>query len=261
MKLKKYCSRLKHLATSMLLVTVSLPSFAEEKVIVFAAASLTNALTEIGQKFDQLHHSETVFSFASSSTLARQIAQGAPAQVFLSANQKWMDYLIDNDAVSRDSKVTLLKNSLVLIAPNLASPLDITISKDWDLNKNLANGRLAVGDPDHVPAGRYAKQALSNLNLWQQAEPLLARASSVRSALALVERGEAPLGIVYSTDAQLSKAVVLVDTFPENSHNPIEYPLALVNNQPTEGAKAFYQYLQTQDAKAIFSKYGFKIKP
>jgi len=259
MKSKKYGSRIKQVATSIIFLTVSLPSFAGEKVTVFAAASLTNALTEVGQKFDQQHHSETVFSFASSSTLARQIAQGAPAQIYLSANQKWMDYLIDNDAVSRDSKVTLLRNSLVLIAPSSAAPANITINKNWDLKKSLTDARLAVGDPDHVPAGRYAKQALSYLNLWQQAEPLLARANSVRGALALVERGEAPLGIVYSTDAQLSKAVTLIDTFPAASHKPIEYPLALVNKQPTEGAKDFYQYLQTQDAKAIFSKYGFKV--
>lgn len=260
MKSKLYWSHLKLVATSMLLVAISLPSVAEEKITVFAAASLTNALTEVGQKFYQQHKSKTVFSFASSSTLARQIAQGAPAQVYLSANQKWMDYLAENDAVARDSKVTLLRNSLVLIAPSSASPANITIDNNWQLGESLKSGRLAVGDPDHVPAGRYAKQALSYLNLWQQAEPLLARANSVRGALALVERGEAPLGIVYSTDAQLSKAVALVDTFPENSHNPIEYPLALVNKQPTEGAKAFYQFLQTQDAKAIFSKYGFKVK-
>lgn len=259
MSVNKYWSGLKLMASGMVVVAASFTCVAQEKVTVFAAASLTNALTEVGQKFDQQNDTQTVFSFASSSTLARQIAQGAPAQVYLSANQKWMDYLIDNEAVNAESKVTLLKNSLVLIAPSSANSAPINIDAKWPLVESLQGGRLAVGDPDHVPAGRYAKQALSYLHLWSQAEPLLARANSVRGALALVERAEAPLGIVYATDASQSDAVALVGTFPADSHKPIEYPLALVDKQPSAGANAFYHYLQSPAAKAIFNQYGFKV--
>lgn len=263
MKHMQYPSLLKKACTALILLSISLPSLAaddsQQKVIVFAAASLTNALSEIGLQYDEQYQAKTVFSFASSSTLARQIAQGAPAQIYLSANQKWMDYLVESQSVQQGSRVTLLRNSLVLIAPNTEAKQDIQLNKQWDIKASLNGNRLAVGDPDHVPAGRYAKQALSYLGLWQQAEPLLARGNSVRGALVLVERNESPLGIVYATDAQLSKKVSAIATFPATSHRPIEYPLALVNQQPSPASIAFYQYLQSTQAKAIFEKYGFGV--
>ncbi|BDM62848.1 molybdate ABC transporter substrate-binding protein [Shewanella sp. NFH-SH190041] len=234
-------------------------AFAKEKVTVFAAASLTNALSEIGQQFDKTHDTDVVFSFASSSTLARQIAQGAPADIFLSANQKWMDYLVDEHAVDTPTRVTLLKNTLVLIAPKNSKLQHVPLNPDWDIKASLDGSRMAVGNPDHVPAGRYAEQALKNLGLWQQAQPLLASANNVRAALALVERGEAPLGIVYGTDAQIAKDVKVVATFPATSHKPIEYPLVLVNQKPNNASHAFYNYLQGQAAKAVFLKYGFGV--
>ncbi|MFT5880452.1 MAG: molybdate transport system substrate-binding protein [Moritella sp.] len=253
------------------LITLTLFSFsashvsAAEKITIFAASSLTNVMTEIGQNFADNHFEnntpriQPVFSFASSSTLARQIAQGAPAQIYLSANQKWMDYLIKQQAVAPQSKVTLLRNSLVLIAPKSSTVNKIELTPQWDLSAIIGDSRMAVGDPDHVPAGSYARQALEYLQLWQQAAPLLARANNARGALALVERGEAPLGIVYATDALVAKKVKTLATFPANSHQPIEYPLVLINKNPSAAVDAFYQYLQGSEAKAVFVKHGFEV--
>ena len=254
----KFAAKL--LLGTLLASTVSFAALAKEQVTVFAAASLTNALTDIGQAFDKTHDTNTRFSFASSSTLARQIAEGAPAQVYLSANQKWMDYLADQHAIDIASRFTLLHNALVMIAPKSRDLKDITIDNTLNLPQLVGDSRMAVGDPDHVPAGRYAKQALENLQLWSAAEPLLARANNVRAALALVERGEASLGIVYATDALISKSVATVAVFPESSHKPIAYPAALTSAKPTAGSKAFYDYLKTDTAKAIFEKYGFKVQ-
>ncbi|QDZ89908.1 molybdate ABC transporter substrate-binding protein [Shewanella decolorationis] len=231
----------------------------KEQVTVFAAASLTNALNEIGQLYEKEHQTKVIFSYASSSTLAKQIANGAPADLFISANQKWMDYLVDAKAVNADSRITLLKNTLVLIAEK-NSPVDqVTLNSDWDIKAAVNGSRLAVGDPDHVPAGQYAKQALENLNLWKTAEPLLARANNVRAALALVEQGEAPLGIVYSTDAKVAQKIKIVATFPATSYSPIEYPSALTKQESTASAKDFNQYLQSSSATAVFEKYGFGV--
>lgn len=259
----KYRHRFKQLAT-LILLTLSCNVIAADRVLIFAASSLSNALSEVGDTFkaDRIANPtkiNPVFSFASSSTLARQVAQGAPAQIYLSANQKWMDYLVTQHAVLSESRVTLLRNSLVLVAPN-TSPVDkVTLTKHWNITQAIGDSRLAVGDPDHVPAGRYAKQALESLGLWSQAIPLLARANNVRGALALVERGESPLGIVYATDALVAKKVKTVATFPANSHNAIEYPLVMVENEPDAATTAFYQYLQSDTAQAIFVKYGFKV--
>ncbi len=242
-----------------LLTLIPTLSFAKEKVTVFAAASLNNALTEIGKNFTREHNINAVFSFASSSTLARQIAQGAPAQVYLSANQNWMDYLVEQQAVAASSRITLLRNSLVLIAPQTSPVNNIELNSHWNISASIGDSRLAVGDPDHVPAGRYAKQALENLGLWQQAEPLLARGSDVRGALVLVERGESPLGIVYGTDALVTKKIKTVATFPADSHKAIEYPLVLVDEKPSPAVTAFYQYLQGAGARAVFVKYGFEV--
>ncbi|VTP60984.1 Molybdate-binding periplasmic protein precursor [Serratia rubidaea] len=186
---------------------------AADKITVFAAASLTNALQEIATQYQQGKDVQVVSSFASSSTLARQIEQGAPADLFISADQQWMDYAIDKQQMVKDSRYTLLDNDLVLIAAK-DSKLDkvaITPQTDW---QQLLNGeRLAVGDPDHVPAGIYAKEALQNLKAWSQLAPKLARANNVRSAMALVERQETPLGIVYGSDALASDKVKVVGVF------------------------------------------------
>ncbi len=246
-------------ATALVCALAAAPSFAAEKVTVFAAASLTNALTEIGQQYSKTHADKVIFSFASSSTLARQIAQGAPADVYLSANQKWMDYLVKQKAVKADTRKTLLKNNLVLIASDKTSIGKVELNAQWDIAKALDGNRLSVGDPDHVPAGRYAKQALQSLHLWSKAEPLLARGSNVRAALALVERDEAPLGIVYGTDAKIASHIKVVATFPASSHKPIEYPLVLVKAKPDAASQKFYSYLQTDAAKQVFKKYGFGV--
>lgn len=224
---------------------------------LFAAASTTNAMTDIIAAFTEETGHMVTPSFASSSTLAKQIEQGAPAEVYVSANPKWMDFLADAGLLVEGSRADLLGNALVLIAPK-ESPLDaLTVDDSLDLAALLDGGRLSVGDPEHVPAGMYAKDALTSLGLWTTAEPALARANDVRAALALVERGEAPLGIVYSTDAAISDGVKIVGTFPASSHAPITYPVALVEDTPA--ARALLSYLGSETAAKIFARYGFRM--
>lgn len=230
---------------------------AAEKITVFAAASLTNALQDIATEYQQGKTVDVVSSFASSSTLARQIEQGAPADMFISADQQWMDYAIDKQQMVQDTRYTLLGNELVLIAAKSAKLDKITINKQTDWAKLLNGGRLSVGDPDHVPAGIYAKEALQNLGAWTTLEPQLARANNVRSAMAMVEREEAPLGIVYGSDAVASDKVKVIAIFPEDSHKPVEYPMAIVKDHQTPAVTAFYDYLKSPQAAAIFERYGF----
>lgn len=230
---------------------------AAEKITVFAAASLTNALQDIATEYQKGKDVEVVSSFASSSTLARQIEQGAPADMFISADQQWMDYAIDKQQMVKDTRYTLLGNELVLIAAKSAKQDKITINKQTDWAKLLNGGRLSVGDPDHVPAGIYAKEALQNLDAWTTLEPQLARANNVRSAMALVEREEAPLGIVYGSDAVASDKVKVIAIFPQDSHKPVEYPMAIVKDHQTPAVTAFYDYLKGPQATAIFERYGF----
>jgi molybdate transport system substrate-binding protein len=229
------------------------------EVTVFAAASTTNALTDIITAFNGMGDHRATPSFASSSTLAKQIEQGAPAGVFLSANVKWMDYLVDRNLVAEGSRVDLLGNRLALISPKDAPSSLTEISSETDLAGALGEGRLSLGDPDHVPAGIYAKEALTNLGLWQSVADKVAPASDVRAALAFVERNEAPLGIVYSTDAAVSGGVVVTALFPESSHKPITYPLAIIAPQDNDAARAFLDYLKGPEAKAVFEKYGFQV--
>ncbi|AKJ41949.1 molybdate ABC transporter substrate-binding protein [Pragia fontium] len=241
------------------LLTASLfqTAAAAEKVTVFAAASLTNALGEIATEYQKKTGVEIKSSFASSSTLARQIEQGAPADLFISADQQWMDYVIDKKLMDDKTRVTLLGNDLVLVAP-LNSPLKhVNVNKVTDWSSLLKDSRLAVGDPDHVPAGIYTKQALTYLGTWDQLAPKMARANNVRAALALVEREEAPLGIVYGSDAVASKKVKVVGIFPEESHLPVEYPMATVKDHSTPVVEAFFKYLATPEASAVFERYGF----
>lgn len=192
-------------AGAVLLTAFSGPAFAADKITVFAAASLTNALQDIAVQYKQEKQVDVVASYASSSTLARQIEQGAPADLFISADQQWMDYAIDKQQIVANTRYTLLGNELVLIAPQDSQIDKVEIDKKTDWKKLLEGGRLAVGDPDHVPAGIYAKESLENLGAWSTLAPEMARANNVRSAMALVERAEAPLGIVYGSDAVASK--------------------------------------------------------
>ncbi|MGB8665767.1 MAG: molybdate ABC transporter substrate-binding protein [Serratia inhibens] len=230
---------------------------AAERITVFAAASLTNALQDIATQYQKGKDVQVVSSFASSSTLARQIEQGAPADLFISADQQWMDYAIDKQQMVKETRYTLLGNELVLIAGKDGKQGKITLNKQTDWARLLNGGRLAVGDPDHVPAGIYAKEALQNLGVWAVLEPELARANNVRSAMALVERGEAPLGIVYGSDAVASDKVNVVGVFLEDSHKPVEYPMAVVKGHQTPAVSAFYNYLKSPQAAAIFQHYGF----
>ncbi|HHU2963523.1 TPA: molybdate ABC transporter substrate-binding protein, partial [Escherichia coli] len=199
-------------------------------------------------------------SFASSSTLARQIEAGAPADLFISADQKWMDYAVDKKAIDTASRQTLLGNSLVVVAPKASEQKDFTIDSKTNWTSLLNGGRLAVGDPEHVPAGIYAKEALQKLGAWDTLSPKLAPAEDVRGALALVERNEAPLGIVYGSDAVASKGVKVVATFPEDSHKKVEYPVAVVEGHNNATVKAFYDYLKGPQAAEIFKRYGFTTK-
>lgn len=231
---------------------------AENKVYVYAASSLTNALTDIAKQYQRHYPNQAVIlNFASSSTLARQIAQGAPADIYLSANEKWMDFLTEKHFISPNTKHDLLTNQLVLIANNKVNIDAIKSASNWPLVSFLGHQRLAIGDPDHVPAGMYAKQALQALSLWDQLDQLIARTSNVRTALALVERGETPLGIVYATDAAIAQGIRVVRPFPEQLHNPIRYPIGLIGPHPSPQAQRFYQYLSENEAKRVFKHYQF----
>lgn len=240
-------------------VTASLTgqAVAAEKITVFAAASLTNALQDIANRYQQGKEVKIVSSFASSSTLARQIEQGAPADLFISADQQWMDYVVQKKAIDEASRYTLLGNELVLVAPKEAKSPQVTLSKNTDWKSLLQGQRLSVGDPDHVPAGIYAKEALQSLGAWSMLEPMLARGNSVRAALALVERNETPYGIVYGSDAVASSKVAVVGVFPVDSHKPVEYPMAKVKGHDSAGVDAFYHYLKGPEAAAVFKHYGF----
>nr|WP_298373380.1 molybdate ABC transporter substrate-binding protein [uncultured Halomonas sp.] len=232
---------------------------AKEKpgVKIFAAASLTDALNEAIDRYESQHDVDIVPVYASSSTAARQIANGAPAELFFSANVQWMDWLPDQ-GIELDSRTNLLQNHLVLIALKERDLPAFTPGNDGKLVSLLDDQeRLSVGDPDHVPAGIYSKQALQSLGEWDALEPRLARADNVRAALALVEQGEAPLGIVYQTDAKASDKVDQLGLFPADSHDPIVYPLALVNLPVSEPAQAFRQWLESDEALAIFADFGF----
>ncbi|MFV8811860.1 molybdate ABC transporter substrate-binding protein [Yersinia enterocolitica] len=246
----------KWVASAALLAAFSSSAMAAD-ITVFAAASLTNALQDIAVQYKKEKQVDVVASYASSSTLARQIEQGAPADLFISADQQWMDYAIDKQQMVANTRYTLLGNELVLIAPKDSKITKVAIDKKTDWKKLLEGGRLAVGDPDHVPAGIYAKESLENLGAWATLAPEMARANNVRSAMALVERAEAPLGIVYGSDAIASDKVKVVGVFPEASHKPVEYPMAIVKGHENPTVTAFYDYLKSPAAAVIFKKYGF----
>ncbi|HHG9942667.1 TPA: molybdate ABC transporter substrate-binding protein [Yersinia enterocolitica] len=246
----------KWVASAALLAAFSSSAMAAD-MTVFAAASLTNALQDVAAQYKKEKQVDVVASYASSSTLARQIEQGAPVDLFISADQQWMDYAIDKQQMVANTRYTLLGNELVLIAPKDSKITKVEIDKKTDWKKLLEGGRLAVGDPDHVPAGIYAKESLENLGAWATLAPEMVRANNVRSAMALVERAEAPLGIVYGSDAIASDKVKVVGVFPEASHKPVEYPMAIVKGHENPTVTAFYDYLKSPAAAVIFEKYGF----
>jgi molybdate transport system substrate-binding protein len=227
---------------------------------VFAAASLTDALKDIAQLWQQDGHPALRQSFASSSTLARQIEAGAPANLFASADLRWMDYLADRKLIAADTRKNLLSNDLVLILP-ASHPATVTIGPGFDILALLGpNGRIATGDPAHVPVGLYAEQSLRNLGLWDKVEPRLARTEDVRAALLLVERGEAPAGIVYGTDAAASKGVVVAGSFPADSHDPVVYPFAVTKSGDTPQARALLQFIAGPKGTEVFVRHGFKVE-
>ncbi len=231
-----------------------------QDLTVFAAASLTDAMRDVSGAWEKAGHKPLRQSFGASSTLARQIEQGAPANVFASADEKWMDYLAGRGLLASGTRADVLSNDLVLIVPaNRAT--HVTIGQGFDLAALMGpDGRLATGDPAHVPVGIYAQQALTKLGLWSAVAPRLAPTEDVRGALQLVERGEAPVGIVYATDAAVSKDVAIAGTFPADSHDPITYPFAVVKAGDTSDARALLHFLDGSEAKAIFVRRGFKVE-
>ena len=245
------------LIAALLFVPAALPAAAAENgsITVFAAASLTDALNEIGKAYEAKTGTHVVFSFAASSVLARQIENSTGADMFLSADLDWMDYLDKKNLIAPGTRRTLLGNHLVLIAP-AGLKVAVKIAPHFDLAGALGSSRLALADPASVPAGKYGKAALTNLGVWDSVSGKLAVAENVRAALAYVARGETTLGIVYNTDAQIEPRVHVVGTFPDDSHAPILYPVALTRDAKP-GAAGFEKYLESPAARTVFKKDGF----
>jgi molybdate transport system substrate-binding protein len=228
-------------------------------LVVFAAASLKNALDEIATDWSKAATKPMPkISYASSSVLAKQLEQAAPADLFISADLDWMDYVEKKDLIKKDTRVNLLGNKIVLIAPK-DSKVTVDVKQGFDLGKALAGGKLAMGNVDSVPAGKYGKAALEKLGAWDGVKDKIAQADNVRAALLLVSRGEAALGIVYSTDAAAEPNVKIVGTFPENSHPPIIYPAAVIKDAKSADATPFLDYLKGPKARPAFEKQGFAV--
>ncbi len=246
---------------------VLLPVFApyharaqDKPVLVFAAASLKNALDDVAAQYQRDTGKTASISYAASSALAKQIEAGAPADLFISADLDWMDYLAGKNLINAASRKTLLGNKLVLIAPvNGAGP--VKIEPGFPIAKLLKGGRLALADPDAVPAGKYAKAALQYLGVWDSVANSLAPGENVRATLELVARGEASLGIVYQTDAAAEPGVKIAGVFPENSHPPVVYPAAITASSSNPGAAAFLTYIESAKARPLFEKQGFTVLP
>jgi molybdate transport system substrate-binding protein len=227
-------------------------------VVVFAAASLKNALDDIAAKWQHDSGKHAVISYGASSALAKQIEAAAPADVFISADLAWMDYLQQRKLIDSKTRVDLLGNTLVLIAPK-DSDVVFTIAPGFPLAARLGDGHLAMAEPNTVPAGKYGKAALEKLGVWSAVEKRVAAAENVRAALLLVARGEAPLGIVYRTDAAAEPAVKIVATFPADTHPPIVYPIALTAASTNPDAATFAIYLSGPEARPLFEKQGFTV--
>ncbi|MQX92686.1 molybdate ABC transporter substrate-binding protein [Sinorhizobium meliloti] len=238
--------------------TAFAPAQAAEKVTVFAAASLKNALDAINGEWLKQTGKEAIVSYAASSALAKQIEQGAPADVFISADLAWMDYLADKKLIKADTRSNLLGNHIVLVSGKSDAPA-VEIEPGLDLAGLLGDGRLAMGAVDSVPAGKYGKAALEKLGLWPNVAGKVAGAESVRAALLLVSRGEAPYGIVYRTDAAADANVKVVGTFPEDSHPPIIYPVAITADSRNADAAAYLEFVRSPEAAALFQAEGFTV--
>ena len=252
---------MKNLVLALALVLLGQPATAAPPdtapIVVFAAASLTDAMQQVADGYSKSSGTAIKISFAASSALAHQIESGAPADVFVSADQDWMDYLQAHGLIQVDSRRDLLGNRLALIAP-ADSKLSIKIAPKFPLAAALGDGHWVTGDPDSVPVGRYAKAALQHLGVWDALVPGLVRADNVRGALTLVARGEVKFGIVYETDAMVEPKVRIVDVFSADSHPPIVYPMALTKGAGAP-AVAFVRYLDGADAAAVFRKFGFAV--
>jgi molybdate transport system substrate-binding protein len=245
------------IAFTILCGSASRPAVAQDKSLtVFAAASMKNALDDVDAAYTAKTGVKIAASYAASSTLAKQIEQGAPADVFVSADTDWMDYATAKKAINEPTRINLLGNSIVLIAPKDSNINNVIIGPGFDLAKLAGAGKIATGDVSSVPVGKYAKAALEKLGAWDTAAPKFAMAESVRAALTLVARQEAALGIVYSTDAKVEPGVKIVGTFPADSHPPIIYPVAATTTAKAEAA-GYLAFLRTSAAKTVFEKYGF----
>lgn len=247
-------------AAGVLGLVLSPAARAQEGLTVFAAASLTDAMRTLGQEWTTRGNPAPRFSFAASSALARQIEQGAPADLFMSADEPWMDYVQQRNLIVNATRVSPIGNALVLVTPT-SDTRSVTLARETSLLGLLgANGRIATGDPAHVPVGRYAQAALTWMGQWDAISPRLARADNVRAALLLVERGEAPFGIVYATDAAASRGVRVAATFPAESHAPITYPFAVTRRaEGNAQARAFLAFLTGPDANPVWQRYGFRM--
>ena len=240
-----------------LATTAGAPARAQDKTLtIFAAASMKNALDDINTAFLKATGTKVTASYAASSALARQIEQGAPADIFASADLEWMDYSAQKKTIKDGTRLNLLGNRLVLIAPKDSKIDKVDIRPGFDLAKLVGDGHIATGEVTSVPVGKYAKGALEKLGIWASVEKRFAMADNVRAALALVARGEAVLGIVYETDAKVDPNVKIVGAFPADSHPAITYPVAATENAKPE-ASAYLNFLRSNTAKAVFEQYGF----
>jgi molybdate transport system substrate-binding protein len=246
-----------------LFAALAAPAAAQQSITVFAAASLKNALDEANAAFTKTAGVKVTASYAASSALAKQIEQGAPADVFISADLAWMDYVAEKKLIKADTRFNMLGNRLVLIAPKESKLDNVPIGQGFDIAKLAGDGRIAVADVAAVPAGKYAKAALEKLGAWEAAEPKLAQAENVRATLVFVARGETPLGIVYETDAKIEPKVKIVGAFPDGSYPPVIYPVAAIAESKNANVTRYLAFLRSGAAKAIFEKYGFSflIKP
>ncbi len=238
------------------MLMAAVPAAQADEVVVFAAASLKGALDNVNDAWKAETGKSAKISYAASSALAKQIEEGAPADVFISADLDWMKYLSDKKLTRPDTELKLLGNRIVLVAP-ADSKAEVKIEKGFDLAGLLGDGRIAMGDVKAVPAGKYGKAALEALGVWGSVENKIAQAENVRAALKLVSTGEAPLGIVYQTDAAVEPGVKIVGTFPDDSHAPIVYPIAVTAESKNSDAGDFVKYLQTDKARGLFEAQGF----
>jgi molybdate transport system substrate-binding protein len=244
----------------VLAVPGTLPAASAAQIVIFAAASLKEALDEATRVYDAQTGDTVKISYAASSALAKQIESGAPADMFISADLDWMDYLQQRDLIQPGTRNRLLGNRLVIVAA-ADNPLKLDIKPGFDLAGALKGGRLAMADPDSVPAGKYGKAALEKLGVWNAVKGAVAPAESVRVALLFVSRREAPLGIVYATDAAADPRVKIAGTFPEDSHPPIVYPVALTADSKNPDAARLLAFLTSPAVRPIFEKHGFTVLP